>query len=77
MDRKIISTLIVNDNDLDCNCDSVTIENMEITNLGFILSDLDKFDLIIYEGKRGSKILRSKFTKNGIIQKPVEKRDRT
>ena len=42
MDRRLINTLIINDNDLKC-------------------------DLIIYTGKRGTKILKSKYFKSGKI----------
>lgn len=61
MNRKLLNTLIVDDNDLECDCKDLKLEDMTITNLSFISSDLDKFDLIIYSGKRGTKILRSKY----------------
>ena len=60
MTRLQMNTLLVNDNDLECDCKDLKLENMTVSNLSFISSDLDKFDLIIYNGKRGTKILRSK-----------------
>lgn len=65
MERRSLNTLIVEDSDLDCNCDKVTLDNMTVVNLGFLPGDIEKFDLIIYEGTRGTKILKSKYTGNG------------
>ena len=61
MERRMINTLIVNDQDLNCNCDSLTLDEINISKLGFVNADLDKFDLIVYKGKRGSKVVRTKF----------------
>lgn len=61
MDRRLMNTLIVDDNDLECDCKDLTLDNLTVKSLGFIPSDLDKFDLIIYTGKRGTKIIRSKY----------------
>jgi len=57
----MIKTLIVGDSDLDCDCEKVTLENMTILNLGFIWKDIEDYELIIYKGKRGTKILRSRY----------------
>lgn len=57
----MIKTLIVGDSDLECDCEKVTIENMTILNLGFIWKDIEDYELIIYKGKRGTKILRSRY----------------
>ena len=65
MERRSLNTLIVGDSDLDCHCDKVTLDNMTVVNLGFLPGDIEKFDLIIYEGTRGTKILKSKYTGNG------------
>lgn len=67
MERRVVNTLIVDDNDLDCNCEKVTLDNMTILNLGFISKDIEKFDLIVYVGKRGTKVLRSRFCNIGKI----------
>lgn len=61
MERRMIKTLIVGDSDLECDCEKVTIENMTILNLGFIWKDIEDYELIIYKGKRGTKILRSRY----------------
>ena len=60
MERKLINTLIVNDDDLNCNCEGLTLDEINVGKLGFISADLEKFDMIIYKGKRGKKIVKSK-----------------
>lgn len=67
MDRRLINTLIVNDDDLECKSEKLTLHDLKITHLNFQLKDLDEFDLIIYSGKRGTKILKSKYFKSGKI----------
>ena len=64
-----MNTLLVNDDDLECDCKSLTLDNMGVNNLNFISADIEKFDLIIYSGKKGTKILRSKYFKSGVIKK--------
>ena len=68
MERLILNTLIVNDDDLDCDCKETTLENMTIANVGFRLPDIERFDMVIYKGKRGQKILRSRYTSLGKIE---------
>jgi len=68
MERLILNTLIVNDDDLDCDCKETTLESMTIANVGFRLPDIERFDMVIYKGKRGQKILRSKYTGLGKIE---------
>ena len=58
MERKMMNTLIVNDNDLNCKCEGLTLDEINIGKLGFVAADLEKFDLIIYKGSRGKKIIK-------------------
>lgn len=60
MNRRVLNTLIVDDNDLDCKKKSteITLDDINLGSLGFIAQDLEKYDLIIYQGTRGRKILR-------------------
>lgn len=62
------STLILSDIELHCNCKDLTLEDLNLTHIGLNMNILDKFDLIIYSGKKGDKILKSKFTKTGTIK---------
>ncbi len=59
--------LIVNDDDLACDCKDTTLENMTIGSLNFIMTDLEKFGLVVYQGKRGTKVLRSRHFSCGIV----------
>ena len=58
MKRKMMNTLIVDDNDLNCKCEGLTLEEINLGKVGFVNVDLEKFDLIVYKGKRGKKILK-------------------
>lgn len=60
MTRKDVKVLIVDDQDLDCRKkkEEITLEDVGINNIGFLLSDLDRYDIIIYKGKLGKKVLR-------------------
>ena len=58
MERRVMNTLILGDEDMNCDCKDKTINDLNITMIGLNLSSLDKFDLIIYRGNKGVKILR-------------------
>lgn len=58
MNRKTLNTLIVDDHDMDCKKTEPTLEDIELSSLGFVLPDLEKFDLIVYKGKLGKKVLK-------------------
>jgi len=68
MERRMINLLIVNDDDLECDCKETTLENLTISSVGFRLPDIERFDMVVYKGKRGEKILRSNCTKLGKIE---------
>lgn len=67
MDRGV-KTLIINDDDLNCDCADKTIEDISVANIGFSIAVINSFDLIIYEGTKGTKILKSKLTKTGVVK---------
>ena len=56
------NTLVVNDDDFECTKrgEERTLEDIVISKLSFSLFDLEKFDLIIYKGKLGIKLLRTR-----------------
>ena len=62
MDRKILNTLIVNDNDLECRKEEkeITLDDIKLSSVGFKAADLEKFDIIVYKGKLGKKALKLK-----------------
>ena len=62
MERLKLNTLILGDEDLDCSGNKeVTLKELSIAHIGFISSDIEKFDLVIYSGKKGKKVLKSKY----------------
>lgn len=67
MNRADVKLLIVNDADMNCDIAKDTVDNMSIANVSFVKADLDRFDMIIYVGVKGSKILKSKYTPLGRI----------
>ena len=60
-------TLIVGDNDLACDCKDTTLENMTLGSLNFIMADLSRFGVVVYEGKRGTKILKANHFSCGVV----------
>ena len=62
MDRKLLNTLIVHDNDLECRKEEkeITLDDIKLSSVGFKAADLEKFDIIVYKGKLGKKALKLK-----------------
>ena len=62
MDRKLLNTLIVNDNDLERRKEEkeITLDDIKLSSVGFKAADLEKFDIIVYKGKLGKKALKLK-----------------
>ena len=52
MDRRVVNMLIVNDDDLNCDCSSKTINDITIVNVGFSVGVLDKFEMVVYKGSK-------------------------
>lgn len=67
MNRYNPKLLVVDDHDVHCKTPE-DLEPMTLDNLNFLPADIEKFDLIVYQGKRGTKILKSAFFKTGIIK---------
>lgn len=63
----MIQTLLVDDNDLECKCENLKLRDIDLERLGFVNADLEKFDMIIYKGSKGTKIIKSKYTQTGKI----------
>lgn len=64
---KGINLLILSDEDMNCDVNSKDLSKMGIENIGFSMFTIKDYDLVVYEGKKGSKILKSKYTKKGEI----------
>ena len=51
------------------NCDTKTadINKLRLEDIGLSMFAIQGYDMVIYEGTKGSKILKSKYTKKGVI----------
>ena len=69
MNKCMLNTLIVDDNDLECKCKigEVSLHDLSLEHVSFNREDMIKFDLIIYQGEKGCKILKSRLTKTGKV----------
>ena len=67
MKKLAASLLIVNDDDLKCKTEGVSLSSLNTSHLNFLENDLNKFDIIVYQGSKGCKILKNKFFRTGKI----------
>lgn len=68
MKRGTINFLLLNDDDLQCRRENMPIEELCLLDTSFILSDLEPYDLIVYQGRKGVKVMKSRHFKNGIVK---------
>lgn len=62
-----LETLIVDDNDLECKNDKTSLTDLNLNNLNFKFEDIERFELIIYRGTKGTKVLKSSYFRTGKI----------
>lgn len=68
MDRlKQVGALLIGDDELECNCKDKTIDDINISMVAFSPDTLKKYDLIIYSGSKGTKIVKSTYTMTGKV----------
>lgn len=67
MNKKQITLLVLDDNDMNCDSKEIELEKLDLNNAGLSMLVLQNYDLVVYQGSKGSKILKSKYTKKGII----------
>lgn len=67
MNRFTLKTLIVNDDDLKCETGKIALLAINLGHLNFLEKDLEGYDLIVYQGIKGCKILRNKAFKTGKV----------
>lgn len=67
MIRKQVNLLVLSDDDMECRRENMPIEELGLVDTSFTLKDLEPFDIIVYQGRRGTKLLRSRNFKSGII----------
>ena len=64
---KGLNLLVLSDEDMNCSTKSGTLEKMSISDIGLSMFAIQDYEMVIYEGAKGSKILKSSYTKKGII----------
>lgn len=67
MDRYTLKTLVVNDDDLKCETGKIPLLAIGIGHLNFLEKDLWEYDLIVYQGIKGCKILRNRAFRTGKV----------
>jgi hypothetical protein len=68
MDRlRQVGALLIGDDELECNCKDKTIDDINISMIAFSPDTLKKYDLIIYSGSKGTKIVKSTYTMTGKV----------
>ena len=68
MDRlRTITTLLIGDDELECNCKDKTIDDINISMIAFNPDTLKKYDMIVYSGSKGTKIVKSTYTMTGKV----------
>lgn len=69
MKKSVGKVLILDDNDMNCDPKNEKgIEKMTITDIGFSALAIKDYSLIVYQGKKGTKILKNTFFRTlGII----------
>lgn len=67
MKKYNLKLLVLNDEDMNCDSKNTDINKINLENIGLSMFAIQEYDLVIYEGVKGSKILKSKYTKKGVI----------
>lgn len=58
MKKANVNLLIVDDNDFECSKEKPTLKDVDISKLSFSMADLKRFEVIIYRGKLGTKVIK-------------------
>ena len=67
MKKHELKLLILNDADMNCDTKTADINKLGLEDIGLSMFSIQGYDMVIYEGVKGSKILKSKYTKKGVI----------
>ena len=67
MKKHELKLLILNDADMNCDTKTADINKLGLEDIGLSMFAIQGYDMVIYEGIKGSKILKSKYTKKGVI----------
>lgn len=67
MKKQNIKLLILDDADMNCDSKTDDLDKIGLENIGFSMLAIQGYDMVVYEGTKGSKILKSRYTKKGKI----------
>jgi uncharacterized protein YjbI with pentapeptide repeats len=67
MNKFVLNTLVLGDDDLHCKTGEVNLSMLNLSHTNFTGADLDKYDLIVYQGSKGCKILKSRAFRIGKV----------
>lgn len=67
MKKQNIKLLILDDADMNCDSKTDDLDKIGLENIGFSMFAIQGYDMVVYEGTKGSKILKSRYTKKGKI----------
>lgn len=67
MNRFTLKTLVVNDDDLKCETGKIPLLALNLGHLNFVEKDLEGYDLIVYQGTKGCKILKNRAFRSGKV----------
>lgn len=70
MKQETVKVLVLNDDDMNCDPKNERrLEKMSLSDIGFSALVIKDYSLIIYQGKKGTKILKNTvFGKLGIVK---------
>lgn len=70
MKQETVKVLVLNDDDMNCDPKNEKgLEKMSLSDIGFSALVIKDYSLIIYQGKKGTKILKNTvFGKLGIVK---------
>ena len=67
MKKQNIKLLILDDADMNCDSKTDDLDKIGLENIGFSMLAILGYDMVVYEGTKGSKILKSRYTNKGKI----------
>lgn len=65
--KRLKNVLLLDDKMLNCNCTDLDIDKIDISTVALPSTSIDEFEMVIYNGKHGMKILKSTLTPTGVV----------
>lgn len=67
--KRLKNVLLLDDKMLNCNCTDIDIDKIDISTVALPSTSIDEFEMVIYNGKQGMKILKSTLTPTGVVER--------